>query len=59
MTKYVLRHWRGDGQIIADVMKPKYFDYPKHRRKRPYLLKEVFVKEISEDEYKKEKGIGK
>lgn len=50
-TKYVWRRWRGNGSIIADVMKPKYYDYPKHRKKRPYLLSEVFVKEITKEQY--------
>ena len=51
MKKYCLRHWRGNGQIIADIVKDKYYDYPKHRNKRPYSLAECIVKIISEKEY--------
>jgi len=54
-TKYVWRRWRGNGSIIADIMKPKYYDYPKHRHKRPFLLSEVFVKEITREQYFAEK----
>lgn len=55
--KYIWRRWRGNGSIIADVMKPEYYDYPKHRRKKPFLLKDVFVKEISAEQYFLEKKI--
>lgn len=54
MKKFVLRHWRGNGQIVPDIMKDKYYDYPKHRNKRPYTLAECICKVISEDEYKSE-----
>lgn len=32
MRKYCLRHWRGDGQIIPDVVRDKYYDYPRNKR---------------------------
>lgn len=51
MKKYCLRHWRGNGQIIADVVKDKYNDYPKHRSKRAYSGSECIVKTITEEEY--------
>lgn len=50
--QFVLRHWRGNGQIIPDVKRKKYFDYPKHRNKPPYYLSECFVRDISVEEYK-------
>jgi hypothetical protein len=40
MRKYVLRHWRGNGQVIPGLMKDSYQDYPKHRNVRPYKLSE-------------------
>ena len=51
MKKYCLRHYRGSGIIIPDIVKDKYFDYPKHRGMRPYILSECIVKTITEDEY--------
>lgn len=30
-SEYVFRHWRGCGEIILDIKKAKYFDYPKRR----------------------------
>lgn len=51
MKKYCLRHWRGNGQVIADVVKPQYNDYPKHRNKRAYSSSECIIKEISKEEY--------
>lgn len=51
--EYVLRHWRGNGQIIPSIKKKFYHDYPKHRNKRPYRLEECFVKDITEEEYNK------
>lgn len=52
--KFVLRHWRGRGQIIPDIKRKKYYDYPKHRGKPPYYLDDCLVKEITEEEFKKE-----
>lgn len=51
MTKFVLRHWRGNGQIIPDVMKEEYNDYPKYRNIRAYKLKDCLYKIISSEEY--------
>jgi len=51
MTKFVLRHWRGDGQIIPDVMREAYQDHPKHRKVRPYKLSECLYKVLTEAEY--------
>lgn len=53
MRKYVLRHWRGNGQVIPDLMKDKYYDYPKHRNVRPYKLSECIVSVLTEKEYLK------
>jgi hypothetical protein len=53
MKKYVLRHWRGNGQVIPDTMKDHYYDYPKHRNIRPYKLSECIVSVLTEDEYLK------
>lgn len=53
MQKFVLRHWRGDGQVIPDIMKDHYYDYPKHRNIRPYKLSECIVQVLSEKEYLK------
>lgn len=52
--QFIMRHWRGNGQIIPDIMKDKYFDYPKHRNKRPYTLSECLVKVITVEEYKED-----
>lgn len=52
--KFVLRHWRGNGQIIPSVMQDKYYDYPKHRNRRPYSLAECIYKVITFEEYKEE-----
>ena len=57
MKKFVLRHWRGNGSIIPDIMKDVYYDYPKHsmnRNARSYKLSECIYKVISEEEYLKE-----
>ena len=54
--RYIWRRWRGNGSIIADIWKPIYHDYPKHRRKRGYRVEEVFVKDITEEEYLEEKN---
>jgi len=57
MRKFVLRHWRGCGQVIADVMKDYYYDYPKNsmnRNARRYSLSECIVQVISEEEFLKE-----
>lgn len=51
MRKYVLRHWRGNGQVIPDLMKDKYYDYPKHRKVQPYTLSECIVSVLTEKEY--------
>ena len=51
MKKYCLRHWRGDGQVIPDIVKDFYHDYPKHRNIRPYKLYECICQVISEKEY--------
>lgn len=53
MRKYVLRHWRGNGQVIPDLMKDFYQDYPKHRNIRPYKLSECICSVLSEKEYLK------
>jgi len=53
MKKFVLRHWRGNGQVIPDIMKEHYYDYPKHRNIRPYKLSECICQVISEKEYLK------
>lgn len=53
MKKFVLRHWRGNGQVIPDVMKDKYYDYPRHRNIAPYSLADCIVQVISEKEYLK------
>lgn len=52
MKKFCLRHWRGNGSIIPDILKDKYYDYPHHRNKRPYTLAECIVKVLSEKEFK-------
>ena len=54
MTKFVLRHWRGNGQIIPDVMKDSYQDYPKYRNVRPYKLSECLYKVLTEAEFLEE-----
>lgn len=54
MKKFVLRHWRGNGQVVADVMKDWYYDYPKNsmnRRARRCSLAECIVQVISQEEY--------
>lgn len=56
MKKFCLRHWRGNGQVIADVMRDSYRDYPKrsmNRNARSHSLAECIVQVISEDEYLK------
>ena len=54
MTKFVLRHWRGNGQIIPDVMRDNYQDFSKCRNIRPFKLSECLYKVLTEDEYLKE-----
>ena len=57
MKKFVLRHWRGNGMIIADIMKDWYYDYPKHPMNRnagKTTLAQCIHKVISEDEYLEE-----
>ena len=57
MKKYCLRHWRGNGQVIPDIVKNRYYDYPKNsmnRNARVITLAESIVKIISEEEYLKE-----
>lgn len=54
MKKFVLRHWRGNGEVIADVMRDKYFDYPKHRNKPPITLATCIVQVISQEQYLEE-----
>lgn len=52
--KFVLRRWRGDGNIIADVLKDKYRDYPKNsmnRNARVISLSECIVQVITEEEF--------
>lgn len=54
MRKYCLRRWRGNGQIIPDIVKDRYHDYPKrsmNRRARVISLAESIVKIITEEEY--------
>ena len=51
MKQFVLRHVRGNGQIIADIMKDFYHDYPKHRNMRPYKLSECIHQVLSQKEY--------
>lgn len=51
--QFVLRHWRGCGQVIPDIKRKKYYDYPRHRNKPPYYLNECFVQDITEDEFKR------
>ena len=53
MKKFVLRHWRGSGQVMADVMKDYYYDYPKSMNIKPYSLSECICKIINEDEFLK------
>ena len=53
--RYIHRRWRGNGSIIADIWKPIYYDYPKHRGKRGYPVEDVFVRDITEEEYLAEK----
>lgn len=50
MRKYVLKHWRGDGQVIPDVMKDFYDDYPKYRNIK-VKLKDCIVQVLTEKEY--------
>jgi hypothetical protein len=33
---FIYRHWRGNGQIIVDKRKDKYFDYAKSRHVAPF-----------------------
>lgn len=57
MKKFVLRHWRGNGMIIADIMKDWYYDYPKNsmnRNARKITLAECIHEVISEKEYLEE-----
>lgn len=54
MKKFVLRHWRGNGQVIPSIMKDSYMDYPKNsmnRNSRSHSLSECIVSVISEEEY--------
>lgn len=51
MKQFVLRHWRGNGQVIPDIMKDFYHDYPKHRNIRPYKLSECICQVLSQKEY--------
>lgn len=54
MKKFVLRHWRGNGVIIADVMKDRYYDYPKNsmNKNAGYVtLAQCICKVITEEEY--------
>ena len=54
MRKYVFRHWRGNGQVIADVMKDSYRDYPKksmNKNARFHTLADCIVQVISEKEF--------
>lgn len=56
MKKFCLRHWRGNGSVIPDVVKDSYRDYPKrsmNRNARSHSLAECIVQVISEDEYLK------
>lgn len=53
MEKFVLRHWRGNGEVIPDIMKDHYYDYPKHRNIRAYKLSECIVQVLTEKEYLK------
>lgn len=53
MKKYVLRHLRGNGQIIPDIMRDFYHDYPKHRNMAPYKLSQCISSVITEKEYLK------
>ena len=36
LSYFIYRHWRGNGQIIIDKRKDKYFDYAKGRHMKPY-----------------------
>lgn len=51
MKKFVLRHWRGNGQVIEDIMKDYYHDYPKSRNMKPYKLSDCICQVISEKEF--------
>ena len=51
MTKFVLRHWRGYGHVIPDVMKDFYQDYPKYRKVSPYKLADCLCDVLTEAEY--------
>ena len=56
MKKFCLRHWRGKGQIIPDIMKDSYRDYPKNSMNRnagSCSLSECIVQVLTEDEYLK------
>lgn len=56
MKKFCLRHWRGDGQIIPDIMKDSYRDYPKrsmNRNARSHSLSECIVRVLTKTEYLK------
>jgi hypothetical protein len=33
---FIYRHWRGNGQIIVDKRKDKYFDYARNRNIAPF-----------------------
>lgn len=57
MIKFCLRRWRGDGSIIPDILKDKYFDYPKksmNRNARVIYLSECIVQVITEEDFLKE-----
>ncbi len=51
MKKFVLRHWRGSGQVIADIMKDYYHDYPRHRNIAPFKLSDCIVQVLTQQEY--------
>ena len=55
--KFVLRRWRGDGNIIPDILKDKYQDYHKksmNRNARSITLAECIVQVINEEDFLKE-----
>lgn len=55
MKKFCLRHWRGNGAVIASAIKDSYYDYPKrsmNRNARRYSLAECIVQVITEQEAK-------
>lgn len=57
MKKFCLRHWRGNGQVIPDIVKDRYYDYPKNsmnRRAGWHSLATGIVQIISQEQYLKE-----